>query len=152
MASDIKERVRLAKMEIESLPLWLQTYVKGLRRFMQKIDLHNELFKDLKVAKSLNNWVDECVDAVKQTESLIEKALENKIHHEDFEDEMIDMARYLESLLDSSPSYDELYFENVPVELAERLDEISTLFDRVYDGLRKEGYELYNVLIGSEIL
>ena len=137
--------------ELEQLPIYFKSYIKGNRIFLAEAKKYEDVLGKLNLAKNILHWVQDCKKCISYFEKKINDIQDNPEKlHVFFDDEKLDFANQLKEILDQEPDTYIMDFDLLDQEQQEYFKDTETYFQNIYIKLRSIGYEVYHAWIDAK--
>ena len=142
-------RIKKLAEKPENLHLIERYLVVALNNFFMEMERYRELLGDLTIFASFVNYLDQIENGLDEGMGWILDTHDGKLEYSQLLGNLVNnVAPELETLLDS-----QLSVNSSPGATSKIVEEINAdiqlLTERYWDDIRKKGYELHDVLIGS---
>ena len=137
--------------ELEQLPIYFKSYIKGNRIFLAEAKKYEDVLGKLNLAKNILHWVQDCKKCISYFEKKINDIQDNPEKlHVFFDDEKLDFANQLKEILDQEPDTYIMDFDLLDQEQQEYFKDTETYFEDIYTKLKDLGYEVYHAWIDAK--
>ena len=137
--------------ELEQLPIYFKSYIKGNRIFLAEAKKYEDVLGKLNLAKNILYWVQDCKKCISYFEKKINDIQDNPEKlHVFFDDEKLDFANQLKEILDQEPDTYIMDFDLLDQEQQEYFKDTETYFEDIYTKLKDLGYEVYHAWIDAK--